>query len=124
MHFEQGVLNTLEKFIKANGELLLGALIWHLIGPDEGAARSFFAEIMADSTLNIQQIRFIEEIIKYFIVNGIAETDRLFEVPFTDIHSVGIMGLFDKRWVYRIIELIERVNQNVVVDYIFLFEPV
>lgn len=114
MLFDQGVLETKEKFIKTFGEQPLGSFIRHIVGLDEGAAKAAFAELLGDTSLNIQQIRFIDEIIKHLIVKGIVETQLLFEAPFTDIHSAGIMGLFDEKRAGRIIELVKRVNENAV----------
>jgi type I restriction enzyme R subunit len=52
-------------------------------------------------------------IINYFSVKGIVEPDQLFEPPFTDIDSSGIMGVFDEDISTKIIELIEEINNTV-----------
>jgi type I restriction enzyme R subunit len=36
----------------------------------------------------------------------------LFDAPFTDINTSGIMGVFDGAFSSKIIELIEHINQN------------
>ena len=38
----------------------------------------------------------------------------LFEPPFTDINSNGIVGLFDDETQIQLIQLIEKVNENAV----------
>lgn len=43
---------------------------------------------------------------------GVTEPSMLFESPFTDINSNGILGLFDKITSKKIISLIEEINHN------------
>lgn len=52
-------------------------------------------------------------IINDFIVNGVVSPDPLFESPFTDMHSAGVLGLFDEDRAYKIISLVEWVSGNV-----------
>jgi hypothetical protein len=40
------------------------------------------------------------------------EPSRLFEAPFTDIHTIGVAGVFDVKISARILELVEGVNGN------------
>ncbi len=112
MLFTQGTLGTKEDFTKAFGEQPLGKFIRSIVGLDINAAKQAFGEILASQTLNAQQIRFIDTIINYLTVKGIIEPSRLFEAPFTDISSGGIMGLFDEVTSNRIIKLIEGINGN------------
>lgn len=114
MLFEQGVLESKEKFLKAYGDQPLVTFIRHIIGMDAGAARAIFSELLADTSLNVQQIRFLETIINAFIVNGAVSADQLFETPYTDFHTAGILGLFDEDRAYRIIRLVEGVSEGAV----------
>jgi type I restriction enzyme R subunit len=112
MLFEQGELGTKDEFVKAYGEQPLGKFIRGIVGLDVNAAKLAFGEILGVQTLNSQQIRFIDTIINFFTVKGIIEPAMLFEPPFTDINTSGIMGVFDEITSSRIISLIEGVNHT------------
>lgn len=112
MLFEQGELGTKDEFVKAYGEQPLGKFIRGIVGLDANAAKLAFGEILGGQTLNSQQIRFIDTIINFFTVKGIIEPAMLFEPPFTDINTSGIMGVFDEITSSRIISLIEGVNHT------------
>jgi len=112
MLFEQGELGTKDEFVKAYGEQPLGKFIRGIVGLDANAAKLAFGEILGGQTLNSQQIRFMDTIINFFTVKGIIEPAMLFEPPFTDINTSGIMGVFDEITSSRIISLIEGVNHT------------
>lgn len=115
MLFEQGELGTKEEFEKAFGQQPLGKFIRSIVGLDTNAAKEAFGGLLSGKTLNSNQIRFIDMIINYFSVKGFVEPEQLFEPPFTDIDSSGIMGVFDEEISTKIIELIEEINHTVVV---------
>lgn len=112
MLFEQGELGTKEEFTNAFGEQPLGKFIRSIVGLDINAAKLAFGDILADTTLNSRQIRFMDKLINFFNVKGIIEPTMLFEPPFTDIDTSGIMGVFDEEISSKIIELIEEINHN------------
>jgi len=114
MLFEQGSLGSKAEFVKAFGEQPLGKFIRNIMGLDANAAKLAFGEVLINKTLNSQQIRFIDTIINFFTVNGSIDPALLFEPPFTDINSNGIAGLFDDETQVKIIQLIEKVNENAV----------
>lgn len=114
MLFEQGSLGTKAEFVKAYGEQSLGSFIRSIVGLDANAAKLAFGDILINKTLNSQQIRFIDTIINFFVVNGTIDPSMLFEPPFTDINSSGIAGLFDDETQIKLIQLIEKVNENAV----------
>jgi type I restriction enzyme, R subunit len=114
MLFEQGTLGTKEEFIKAYGEQPFGKFIRSIVGLDVQAAKLAFAEIINNQTLNSQQIRFIDTIINYLNVKGIIDPSLLFESPFTDINTSGIMGVFDENTSSKIISLLENINHTAV----------
>jgi type I restriction enzyme R subunit len=114
MLFMQGNLGTKDEFVKAYGDQPLGKFIRRIIGLDANAAKLAFGEILKSKTLNSQQIRFIDTIINFFVVNGSVDPAVLFEPPFTDINSSGIAGLFDDETQVKLIQLIEKVNDNAV----------
>jgi type I restriction enzyme R subunit len=112
MLFEQGEMGTKEEFVKAFGEQPLGKFIRGILGLDTNAAKLAFGEILSGHNLSSRQIRFMDTIINFFTVKGIIEPSMLFESPFTDIDTSGIMGVFDETKSSRIIELIQQINKN------------
>ncbi|MBK8516561.1 MAG: DEAD/DEAH box helicase family protein [Saprospiraceae bacterium] len=112
MLFEQGSIGTKEEFTKIYGDQPLGRFIRHILGMDINAAKLAFGEILTEQTLNGNQIQFINTIINYLNKNGVIDPKKLFESPFTDINSGGILGLFDEKTSTKIISLIREINQN------------
>jgi type I restriction enzyme R subunit len=112
MLFNQGELGTKEEFVKAFGEQPLGKFIRGIVGLDTNAAKLAFGEILIGQTLNSQQIRFMDTIINFFSVKGIIEPDMLFEPPFTELNTSGIIGVFDEVTSSKIISLIEQINHT------------
>lgn len=114
MLFNQGEIGTKEEFKKVLGEQPLGKFIRSIVGLETNAAKLAFGELLTGKTLNSQQIRFIDMMINFFSVKGIIEPAMLFEPPFTDIDTSGIMGVFDAEISSKIIELIAKINHTAV----------
>lgn len=112
MLFEQGTIGTKQELEKAYGDQPMGKFIRGIVGLDANAAKLAFGEILNNQTLNSQQIRFMDTIINYITVKGIIDPTMLFEAPFTDINSSGIMGVFDEATSSKIIQLIQGINNN------------
>lgn len=112
MLFDQGELGTKEEFVKAFGEQPLGKFIRGIVGLETNAAKLAFGEILGGQTLNSRQIRFMDTIINFFTVKGVIEPPMLFEPPFTDIDTSGIMGVFDEVTSSQIISLINQINHT------------
>ena len=112
MLFQQGSIGTKAEFTRAYGELPLGRFVRSIVGLDANAAKQAFGDVLVNQTLNSQQIKFMDTIINFLTVKGIIEPSMLFEPPFTDINSNGIMGIFDQATSGRIVELIEQINHN------------
>lgn len=112
MLFEQGELGTREEFVKAYGEQPLGRFVRSIVGLDANAAKLAFGEVLGGLTLNSRQIRFMDTIINYLNVKGIIEPDMLFEPPFTEIDTNGIMGVFDHAYAQGIVSMLEGMNRS------------
>jgi type I restriction enzyme R subunit len=110
--FEQGSLGSREQFTKAYGEQGIGRFIRSVLGMEASAARQAFGELLIGQTLNSQQIRFMDVLLNFFTVQGVMDTARLFESPFTDLNSSGIAGLFDQETSSRIIAIVEDINRR------------
>lgn len=115
MLFSQGDLGTKDEFVKAYGEAPLGSFIRGIVGLEINAAKEAFGEILQGQNLNSQQIRFMDTIINFFSVKGIIDPEMLFEPPFTDINTSGVMGVFDAEETRKVISIIERVNATCMV---------
>lgn len=112
MLFEQGSLGTRDEFSRAYGSQPLGRFIRSIIGLDSNAAKTAFASLLREQSFNAQQIRFLDTLINFLTVKGVVDAGMLFEAPFTDLNSSGIMGVFDEATSARIIDLLEAVNRN------------
>lgn len=112
MLFEQGELGTREEFVKAYGEQPLGRFVRSIVGLDANAAKLAFGKVLGGLTLNSRQIRFMDTIINYLNVKGIIEPEMLFEPPFTDIDTQGIMGVFDHAYASGIVSMLEGMNRS------------
>ncbi len=112
MLFEQGSIGTRDEFSRAYGSQPLGRFIRSIMGLDSNAAKAAFASILREQTFNAQQIRFLDTLINFLTVKGVVDAAMLFEAPFTDLNSSGIMGVFDEVTSARIIDLLEEVNRN------------
>jgi type I restriction enzyme R subunit len=118
----QGDLLELEKMlIDAGGtqELIhqaiaqtqsLGVFIRSLVGLEREAAMQAFNEFISDSTLRANQIEFIREIVEHLVQDGVMDTGRLYESPFTDINPMGVIALFPSAKVNRITQILEDIR--------------
>ncbi|NTS42741.1 DEAD/DEAH box helicase family protein [Flavisolibacter sp. BT320] len=114
MLFEQGECGTREQFETAYGKQPLGKFIRSIVGLDVQAAKNAFGQFVNSPSLNPQQIRFLDTIINYLSVNGTIEPAALFEPPFTEIASNGLIDVFNQDDAAQIVSLVEHVNKNAV----------
>lgn len=59
---------------------------------------------------------FIQNSISYLAESGTIEPSVLFEPPFTDMNEQGLKGIFEDSDAYKIICIIERINDNAMVE--------
>jgi type I restriction enzyme R subunit len=62
-------------------------------------------------SLNTQQIRFLDLIVQYLSNNGFLDTEKLFEVPFTEVSAHGLLGVFNATQAGEVVSMVERVNR-------------
>lgn len=106
---------TKEEFEKAFGkEKPLGVFIRELLGLDQKAAKEAFSELQAVTTLNPDQMHFINMIIEYFTKNGYLDPKMLFQSPFTNMNTASIFGFFEEDEAADIINIIRNINHNAV----------
>jgi type I restriction enzyme R subunit len=112
--FDQGEVGTKEEFVLAFGELPIGRFVRSILGLDINVAKAMFGVFLNNSSFNANQIKFLNMIIDYFVVEGIVEPEMLFSPPFTDINTSGIAGLFDDELSLQIISVIRGINETTV----------
>ncbi len=110
MLFEQGENGTHEQFVTAYGEIPLGEFIRSIVGLDQEAVNSAFSGFINNPSLNASQIRFVNMIIQYMTTNGVIASEKLFEPPFTEISSHGLLGVFNQTEAEEVVQLLEFVN--------------
>ncbi len=106
---------TRSDFIRAYGEEPLGFFIRSIIGLDSNAAQEAFSDFLMNSNLTANQINFIQTIIDHLTTNGTIEPKMLFESPFTNMNDQGLLGVFDEGDAYKVISIINRINENAAV---------
>jgi type I restriction enzyme, R subunit len=110
--FDGSERGSKEDFIEAYGEQPLGVFIRKIIGLSEEAAREVFSKFIQSGNLRADQITFVNKIISYLTKNGTIERAMLFESPFTDTHDQGLTGVFEDDNAFKILSLVDRVNDN------------
>jgi type I restriction enzyme R subunit len=116
MLFEQGDLGTHEQFVKAYGEQPLGTFIRSILGMDQTAANTAFSSFINNPSMNASQIRFVNLLIQYLTTNGVITAEKLFEPPFTEINSNGLLGVFGQTQAQEVVQLINDINQKAMVS--------
>lgn len=90
----------------------LGIFIRSLVGLDHEAAMQAFSEFISGTTVTPNQIEFINLVVQELTQNGVMEPDRLFEQPFTNLHSAGPMGIFPQATVLQIVHVLEVIRDR------------
>lgn len=110
--FESGDFGTREDFEKAYGKQeRLGLFIRSLVGLDRKEAKQAFNEFLDKQKYNADQIEFVNLIIDYLTKNGAMEASQLFESPYKNFHSMGILGVFPQE-ATQILGILEEIKQN------------
>lgn len=94
------------------GDSPLGVLVRSTVGLDRNAAKSAFAEFLFEAPLHPDQITFLDEVVEYLVKNGIMEPKVMFDSPFTNINDMGLLGVFGEDKSRKVLELVNRINNN------------
>jgi type I restriction enzyme R subunit len=114
--FEAGDLGGKERFEQEYGHKPLGVFIRSIVGLDQQAVEAAFAEFLQQHSWSAEQMRFISAIIKHLTKNGAIHSRMLMtESPFTSIHDMGIIGLFDTVEISQIVGILQEVEGNALV---------
>ena len=107
------IVGTEDRFRALVGDLGLGEFIRKVVGLDSTEIEHVFAQYLDKNNFNVNQIRFIEQIITYLKINGtMLNLGSLFESPFIDMNSDSIYGMFQTKDVDNIVRLIKEINEN------------
>lgn len=90
----------------------LGIFIRSLVGLDREAAMQAFGDFISGGTATANQIEFINLIVQELTQNGVMEPDRLFEQPFTNLHSQGPLGVFPPARVTQLVEVLDSIKKT------------
>lgn len=90
----------------------LGMFIRSLVGLDREAAMQAFSNFISGTTSTPNQIEFIDLIVQELTLNGVMDSDRIFDSPFTDINSKGPLGIFPKATVTQIMQVLDEIKQR------------
>lgn len=83
-----------------------------MLGLADEAANKIFHDFVNSQKINATQINFVSKITNYLNHNGTLDIDKLYEAPFSHIHSDGPDGVFADQQVDKIIEILDHVNEN------------
>lgn len=111
--FSEDELGTREDYLKNYGDdKPLTWFIRTIVGLDRNAAMEAFSDFMKTGALTPVQISFINHIIDYLTDKGVMDPAKLFEPPFTNQHSSGVVGIFPEKEVESIVSIIKTINSN------------
>jgi type I restriction enzyme R subunit len=99
------------QFESTFGKQSLGRFIRSIVGLERGAAQDAFGEFLVSNKFSADQITFINQVVDHLVKNGTMNPDRLFEQPFTDLHSEGLAGIFPHD-AERVLAVIDEVNKR------------
>lgn len=104
-------LGTKDEYADTYGEEPLGELVRSIVGLDQKAANDAFSDFINDSSLSVDQMFFIEEIVRYVVKHGMMKDLSVLQgAPFDARGS--IVDLFDLETIARLRRAIEDVNAN------------
>ncbi|SFC33833.1 type I restriction enzyme, R subunit [Polaromonas sp. OV174] len=92
----------------------LGIFIRSLVGLDREAASQAFSQFVIGTTATASQLEFIDLIVQYLTENGVMDTARLYESPFTDISQQGPEALFLPVRVTEMIQVLNEIRERAV----------
>ena len=92
----------------------LGFFIRSLVGLDHETAKLAFSQFISGTAVSANQIEFINLVVDYLTENGVMEPDRLYESPFTDIHSQGVVGVFSLEKADQLRDVLVEIRQKAV----------
>lgn len=88
----------------------LGLFVRSLVGLERAAAKEAFSAFLTGRSLTANQIELVDMIVEHLTENGIMNAERLYESPYTDLHPLGVDGLFQEADVAEMLAVLEDVK--------------
>jgi type I restriction enzyme R subunit len=92
----------------------LGIFVRSLVGLDRAAAQEAFSEFLNDRTFTVNQQEFVSMVIEELTQTGVVDPKRLFEAPYTNINSRGVLAIFPQEKATSIINILESIKNKAV----------
>lgn len=109
-----GELGTKQDYEKEYGSKPLGEFVREIVGLDMNAAKEAFAEFLDETSLDSNQIYFVNQIVEYIVRNGVMKDfSVLQDAPFTGHGSIVEVFTDVTLWV-GIKKVIDRINANAI----------
>ena len=90
----------------------MGEFVREIVGLDMNAAKEAFTAFLNDTSLDSNQIYFVNQIVEYIVHNGMMKDFRVLqETPFTDRGSITEVFTDVSIWL-RIKRVIDEINAN------------
>ena len=107
-------VGTKQDYENEYGAKPLGEFVREIVGLDMNAAKEAFSEFLNDTSLDSDQIYFVNQIVEYIVHNGLMkDLSVLQDAPFTDNGS--IVEIFTDLTVWLgIKKIIDRINANAI----------
>ena len=107
-------LGTKQDYENEYGAKPLGEFVREIVGLDMNAAKEAFAKFLNDTSLDSNQIYFVNQIVEYIVHNGLMkDLSVLQDAPFTDNGSIVDVFTDITLWL-GIKKIIEKINANAV----------
>ena len=107
-------LGTKQDYENEYGSKPLGEFVREIVGLDMNAAKEAFAEFLDETSLDSNQIYFVNQIVEYIVHNGLMkDLSVLQDAPFTDNGSIVEVFTDLTLWI-GIKRVIDRINANAI----------
>ena len=107
-----GEIGTKQDYENEYGNKPLGEFVREIVGLDMNAAKEAFTAFLNDTSLDSNQIYFVNQIVEYIVHNGMMKDFRVLqETPFTDRGSITEVFTDVSIWL-RIKRVIDEINAN------------
>ena len=109
-----GELGTKQDYENEYGSKPLGEFVREIVGLDMNAAKEAFAGFLNDTSLDSNQIYFVNQIVEYIVHNGLMkDMSVLQDAPFTDNGSIVEVFTDLTLWL-GIKKIIDQINANAI----------
>lgn len=106
-------LGSKDDYIKEYGDTPVGRLVRQIVGVDRAAVNEAFSKFLTEERLNINQMRFVNLIVDYIVVNGNIDDNKvLMGEPFKSVGSITSLFKDDMGTAKQIMEVVAQIKRN------------